>query len=241
MKRRNRRRRSPSTGLLILCIALGAVVYFELNEERPVQDTGRASATARLDRVVLEPETGFSMPPRDSYSEIVARPLFSPSRRPAVAPEEEPQAGEIVATPSGFVLTGVMIAVDDRFALLRRRVPPDMAWVSVGQVIDGWLVEAIEPNRVVLQNGSLREELVLEDRARPSQRKGPRRRRKAARTADGDGELPPGETVNREDMLRMLESLSDEDGELPSGETVEDMLRMLESLSDAVSNQVPAQ
>lgn len=217
MKRRNRRRNYPNPGLFILCVILGAVVYFELNQERPVQDTGRASATARPNGIVLQPETGFSMPPRDSYSEIVARPLFSPSRRPAVAPAEEPQATETAVAPSRFVLIGVMIAVDDRFALLRRRVPPDTAWVSVGQVIDGWLVEAIEPNRVVLRNGSLREELVLEDRTRPSQRKGPRRRREAARTADGDGEPPPGETVNREDMLRMLESLS-----------------------DAVSNQAPA-
>ena len=54
------------------------------------------------------------MPPLAVFSEIAARPLFSPTRRPPPPPEEAPAAEEAPVERGQFALRGVALAGENR-------------------------------------------------------------------------------------------------------------------------------
>ena len=101
----------------------------------------------------------------EDFSEIARRPLFIPSRRPLPPDTEPPRPGPRKAERHRFTLKGVVIVADERMAVLviQRRRSRTVLRVVEGQQIDGWLVEAILPDRVVLQQGETREEVALRD------------------------------------------------------------------------------
>src|SRR5690348_2152110 len=69
--------------LFLLCLALGAVIYVEITH--PVR-YGPPETVVPLSRRATEgseePAPPFRLPPFDTYEEVMARPLFSPTRRP---------------------------------------------------------------------------------------------------------------------------------------------------------------
>lgn len=86
------------------------------------------------------------LPPLASYGAIVDRPLFSPARRPPPGAE----AGSGVSIESRYRLLGVVANGPRRTALIadgaQRRE------ITVGDVIDGWTVKEIGPDRVDLSS-----------------------------------------------------------------------------------------
>ena len=100
------------------------------------------------------------MPPLASLREVVDRPLFSESRRPP--PAEAPK--EAAAKPPNLTLLGVFLADDRRQALIERGQPPRVEWISERQNLDGWRVEAIGPDRIVLTRSDVRHEIIVKDR-----------------------------------------------------------------------------
>ena len=108
-------------------------------------------------------DPGFTMKPLDDFSEIARRPLFIPSRRPLPPDTEAPRPGPRKAERHRFTLKGVVIGADERMAVLQRRRGRTALRVVEGQQIDGWLVEAILADRVVLRQGETTEEVVLRD------------------------------------------------------------------------------
>jgi hypothetical protein len=99
-------------------------------------------------------------------SEMVARPLFSPTRRaPAPQVETQPAAPTPVTAVSdarSLRLIGTMGEGGDasRRALIRPADRP-AAWFEIGGEIDGWRVEKIGESSVVIVRGGDREELSL--------------------------------------------------------------------------------
>ena len=104
-------------------------------------------------------------------SETTARPLFSATRRPAVAPPP-PQAeetaaapdkpAEVAATASKLVLAGVMLnGAQIRRALIRSESQPNGIWAEIGSEIGGWRITEIDDVRVVIEGPSSTEELRL--------------------------------------------------------------------------------
>ncbi|MEO1751947.1 hypothetical protein [Thiofaba sp. EF100] len=153
------RRRQDLLGplLLMLNAGLAFVLWWEWGATAPdiPAPLGRPSP-ARED----PPAAQFALPPLESYAQTVARPLFNMSRRP-----EEEDAG--VKTAEGvFTLTGVVITASGRReALLVPRGGRGVTRGGVGDWVDGWRIELIEPERVVLRRGPKEMPLVLE---RPS-------------------------------------------------------------------------
>lgn len=140
------------------CVALAGVVFAEL--DRPaVGPAMRADAPVPVAAPRVAETPRFAMPPPDRYEEVNARPLFSPTRRPP-APEA-PGAG--AAPEASFTLVGIVISTEDRLALLEHGQPPRIERVFEGQQLDGWSVEAILPDRVVLRHGGTREEVRPRD------------------------------------------------------------------------------
>ncbi len=148
------KRRFGLTGpavMLGVCLSLGYVVHDELGR-------GPGLAPAPLDAALPEkiaPAPERAVPPTtpiEAFSETLARPLFHASRKPApklaTATPEAPAADSPV-----LMLVGVVIVPEGRSALIRMPNSAELVEVSVGERIEGWRLESIETDRIVLKSG----------------------------------------------------------------------------------------
>jgi hypothetical protein len=155
--RRTRRRRAPLV-LAAIAAALGVLIYFESG---PPAIELPANAAAGPDRRADAPGpdgAGFAMPPLRSFAEVLARPLFSPTRRPTL----DVQAASD-AQSSGFTLVGIVISPGEHHALIEHGQPPHLERLVEGQELDGWTVDAILPDAVALRRADQRLELKAKD------------------------------------------------------------------------------
>jgi hypothetical protein len=91
------------------------------------------------------------------YPEVTARPLFTPTRRPAPA-----AAPPSTYTPGQFMLQGVIVVGDARTAMLREKSNGRIHRVEAGREINGIKVSQIDREAVTLTQGSDREVLTLQ-------------------------------------------------------------------------------
>lgn len=107
--------------------------------------------------------------PLDAYDEIINRPLFIAGR----APIENKGVIETISVNTNLdvKLTGIVVNPDDMIALFvdkqnkKYRVRP-------GDVIQGWEIEELLSDRVIMKQGANRVELLLRE---PGAAKGPAR------------------------------------------------------------------
>ena len=135
------------TGIwFLLCTGLAGGVALELLLPLAPQVTA-ARPAAPLPEFAPEP-AAFEPPPRHVFAEIVARPLFSASRRPFVAESEaagEPSPGESIA----IELVGTLLTERGAAALLLPQ-GQNARWLRAGETIAGWQVETIQRDQVSL-------------------------------------------------------------------------------------------
>lgn len=141
------------------CAAFGALLGLEFEWLGLDEVAPPASYLAAAPRQETAP-SAFRMPPLASLREVVDRPLFSESRRPA--PAEAPK--EPAAKLPSLTLVGIFLSVERRQALVERGQPPRVEWVSERQNLDGWTVDAIGPDRIVLVRTDARHEILVKDR-----------------------------------------------------------------------------
>lgn len=128
----------------------------------------------------LQPE--FALLSLDkSYTEILARPLFSPTRRPLPpkivsrqsSPSSRPPPSSAPPIPvpveppkptmrkGQFILDGIIITKDKNIALLREVATRKMVRVELGQEINGMLIEKLDRDKITFKQGDEHEEVVL--------------------------------------------------------------------------------
>lgn len=143
--------------LAAFCLAMLAVIGEELASEGA--EPGRANPPApRPAPAAAEAVPGFKMPPSNAFAEILARPLFSPTRRPGIP------AGPLPLS-SSFTLVAIVIAPRDRHALLGSGQPLKVVRVTEGEEVAGWTVDKILLNAVLVRRGDVREEVKPKDSA----------------------------------------------------------------------------
>jgi general secretion pathway protein N len=162
----------PGVALLLsaLCLAFGGVIYYELGMaggEAPTAPMPAVGGTAPP----LPPQPASSaLPPIESFAEVTRRPLFSPTRQPPPPEAVKDTQGN----PNNFSLLGIVIADGGRVALIEYGRPPALARLKEGQTVEGWTLQSILPDRVVLQHGATEQEVKLKDRAgQPAQPRQP--------------------------------------------------------------------
>jgi hypothetical protein len=130
--------------LLFGCVAFGAILLIEIDRpDRPAiapsAAVGHADPLPALHQLPITP-------PTPQIAAILARPLFSPSRRP-------PQAkGGKMADDTGLAdsrLAGIVIEPGHRFAIFAPE-GAKLLTVTEGQTVSGWRIEAITPRDVSL-------------------------------------------------------------------------------------------
>lgn len=152
------RRRPLIAGLAVLGTALAVLLAFEIVDEShstipagPVKPAAPASAKLLPATVAVAPE--------QAYPEVVARPLFTPTRRPA-----PPQA---VAAASAFnrgqfQLLGVIMAGNSKTAMLREKSNGKIHRVEQGREVNGIKVASIDREAVTLAQGGETEVVPLQ-------------------------------------------------------------------------------
>ncbi len=117
------------------------------------------------------PETGatgrqtpfdFSDPgPLAAYDEIIQRPVFVASRRPALVPAANMgQTGELLLLDR-YPVVGVVIAGEQRLVLIRKAAGDTVSRIEQGAELDGWTLTEVSRERLVLEMGGSRKEVPL--------------------------------------------------------------------------------
>lgn len=148
--------------LTALCVLLALVIWRETGASdtasvppAPLAQAVLPAAAAGLPAAQSAP----ALPPISAYAEVTERPLFSPSRQPA--PPEAAQ--EDLGNSSAFTLLGIVISEGERMALIEHGKPGVVARLKEGQAVEGWRLQAIEADRVILEHGGTQQPLKLKD------------------------------------------------------------------------------
>jgi general secretion pathway protein N len=144
--------------LILLSVGLSFTVYGELTEDGSTPAGPLAGGVADAPRTAAgQSDTHSALPPIESYAEVTARPLFSATRRPA------PQQAFARGSPelTSLVLTGVILTSDSRTALVQEAKAPKPIRLTEGQEIQGWTVQSILPDRIVIRRGTVEQEVRL--------------------------------------------------------------------------------
>jgi hypothetical protein len=150
-------RRNPVLFLLALAaLALAAILAVEYSTGGPTVPTGPARRAVPAEAKLLPPVVATA--PEQAYPETAARPIFSPTRRPAPAAVATPQP---TIQRNQFTLVGVTIAGGTRIAMLRERSNGRIHRVEKGRDINGLKVAEIERESVTLAAGPEQELLTL--------------------------------------------------------------------------------
>jgi hypothetical protein len=109
--------------------------------------------------------------PIGAYRQMLAHPVFFKSREPYVAPPPRPVAPPVpaaipkppppVIADPGLIVAGVIIGEGVRKAYVHAKADPHGSWVSEGESLAGWKVQAIDAGGVKLQQQDHTIELQL--------------------------------------------------------------------------------
>lgn len=157
--------------LFLSALLLGARAFLLLEEgdTAPAAVATSSGVATTLAMRETPPAATREWPPLASLSQMVKRPLFTPTRRPPVADEEpapEPPAAietapHIDVTPPRVTLTAVFRTPDAELALLSLASTGNVVSVRPGDEVEGWQVDDIQSARVVLRKGSARHVVEL--------------------------------------------------------------------------------
>ena len=96
----------------------------------------------------------------ERFADLAERPLLVPSRRPVVIATQAPERGPVAAVQPPrpepvppLVLIGVVMQAGGRTAVVA--LGATTRHLAEGQEIEGWRLERIEPDRLVLRRNGL--------------------------------------------------------------------------------------
>jgi hypothetical protein len=104
--------------------------------------------------------------PKDAYASVTDRPLFRPQRRPEedVDPEAQATAEPDAATSlEGMNLSAVIITPTLVSAWIQDPNEPRLRRLRIGDELEGWSVQTILPDRVLLERQGEQDALILRD------------------------------------------------------------------------------
>lgn len=176
MSRQDTGSRMPVLILLLVNLVLGGLIALEIRQPElfvrraailvdaiPPSDSGATPATTRLQPITIG---------EAAFAAIATRPLFSPDRRPSEDAADS-STGPVSADLSAYAVTGVVTSADGGVAILEKSggAPGPGLVLSPGDTIEGWTLDEILDDRVVVVKDGERQELMLrKDEARPRAR-----------------------------------------------------------------------
>ncbi len=148
---------------LALCLVFSSLIYVELDQQAEGSPEIAAADEPSPAKPSVAPQEApleavpFAMPAREAYNEVLERPPFSETRRPA-----PPGAAEAASDqPLTATVIGTILSAGGVRALIAHGEPAQLARVVEGQEIEGWRVKSILQEKVVLTRGGSTIELKV--------------------------------------------------------------------------------
>ncbi len=139
--------------LCVICVALGYLLYHEVTrqpDELPRLAAGpdrQAPGVGQGQPARLQP-----MPPREQFSQLIARPPFSATRRPPQPRRTVVEAKPRPIAKPRILLVGTFVNSASGVAVVQKAGVEKQIRLSVGETIDGWKLEQILPDRILLKS-----------------------------------------------------------------------------------------
>ena len=150
--------------LIVLSLLLGGTVYLQWQDWPPELSLPDAEATSDAVGNLLDDGAvrDLSLPSISNYQVVVERPLFISGRRP-LEPEAISTAAPPVPKHSDLTiqLIGVVITAKGQQVLVKDKKTQETSYLQIGDRIDGWIIQQIDPERLTLQHSGRVEELPL--------------------------------------------------------------------------------
>ena len=159
--------RPLTLSLTALCVVFAFFIALNLTVDFvPAPPHPQASEGPNMSLPAALPENSLRAGPLSSYDEFSNRPLFNSSRRPPAAPDiagsqDSPSVAEQAQPLDDLALVGVMIAEKNALVLLHSSNESQDIVLSIGDIVRGWHVTQIEPNKVALRVGDSVKELAF--------------------------------------------------------------------------------
>ena len=100
----------------------------------------------------LERDAGEGPGISRAHPDILGRPVFSKSRRPAVARLQLPGGPAPAMTPNGLRLSALALYAGNRRAFIASPSSPQGQWREIGEQVEGWTITEMLPSSVLLRN-----------------------------------------------------------------------------------------
>jgi hypothetical protein len=192
--------------LALAAAGLAGVVAVQTNRGADIPPPAMVRGEAPGEAAAPDPPEPYLPRPIESYGGIADRPLFSPSRRPS------PTGGGATGRSGhdSLMLAGVILTTSKRLAMIEsKRAAGGAVVVREGQVVEGWSVDSIGADRVVISHNGEVVELLLDDKLkvpRMEVKRTPRTAKPApapaaAPAADGAPRAGEGEIPAEEDAM----------------------------------------
>jgi len=154
----------------LLIGALSVVIaaeWFLPAQEPPVPSYANPGAVADNSISLAQADRTVDFLPIEQFHSVKDRPLFFEGRRPPAeyvpdAPAAKPVRPAANVRPPNATLSGVIKVGDTTYVLLQGvGKEKGLVRTRVGEDVDGWKVESIQDDRVVLKNGAEQHEIHL--------------------------------------------------------------------------------
>lgn len=118
----------------------------------------------------------LSLPPIETFSETLNRPLFTATRRPPSPLAVLQGQGEAppAARPTGpkgeklvlgrYLLRGIVVTAEQKIVLLTQAGTNKSLRLKEGDKLDDWKIATVAPDHVVLTQGDKQEKVTLRDK-----------------------------------------------------------------------------
>jgi len=137
-----------------------------------------APAAGQAARLLVPSPADFSLPPLETFSETLNRPLFTATRRPpSPLASLQGDAGPPAPTPPAatgpkgeklvlgiYLLRGIVVTSDSKLVLLKHATTGKSLRLTEGQKLDDWTVATIAPDHLVLSRGDQKQSVTLHDK-----------------------------------------------------------------------------
>lgn len=154
------RHRLLSAFLLVVNVALLLLIWMEWQKpQAELMPSPREDVSVAPPELPPSPLRALSL---NRYHELLERPLFWSERKSLQ--EETADSLAPVLPNSQLSLLGVVASPQANYVLLQRAGSNEVVRAQLGDVIDGWQLESISANGVILQRNNERQRLLLDEK-----------------------------------------------------------------------------
>ena len=148
-----------TASFVVVGLALAWMIYQKLAGSSASDYAPALTGNSAPSVPTLPPEPRFTMPGLEEFDAILARPLFTRSRRPI---RGSVAATSVAASQTlGLMLLGVSISSTEKFALVVPDAGGSAFRLREGEDYQGWDLSQIQSNNVLFRQGAREERLEL--------------------------------------------------------------------------------